>query len=286
MPTRRANRQRPVEGARPASRVPSHIASSGCRAGNRRCRQWDARRGRGSSSIDWRSPSRVAGAQSRLKSSSTKREAIGHPAVEAAIRGDVVEGQGQLALSRPKPGAKQPVERDRTANLVTMGERCDENVRSRYAAVECRNVFDPGIAGSVRLDVGRGQLDRIIRLGHAMLRSEGKTPILHACACRVTPERRRNLPGGRPVRKFARWQKRTAPSHQETSLPTSAWRSPGCCGAATLKRGRCRWCSTRRTAGRAIPKISNSAARSTFCAPPRIPMSTNSTVPHRHSARH
>src|SRR5438552_10442517 len=50
------------------------------------------------------------------------------PWIEIAISGDVVEGQGQLALPWPPLGTEQTVERDRAADLVAMGQRSDENV--------------------------------------------------------------------------------------------------------------------------------------------------------------
>src|SRR6202043_3116431 len=87
------------------------------------------------------------------------------PRIKAAIGGNVVEGQGQLALSRLQPGAVQTIERDRAANLVAVCQGGDQNVRSGDAGIEGRVVIDTGIAGSVGFDVGRGQLDGIGRLG-------------------------------------------------------------------------------------------------------------------------
>ncbi len=87
--------------------------------------------------------------------------------IETAIGGDIVEGQGQPSLARPQPGAEQPVEGDRPADLVAVGQRRDQHMRPRNAAVKGGDVFDPGVAGSIGFDIGWGQLDGIVRLGHA-----------------------------------------------------------------------------------------------------------------------
>src|SRR5262252_5619845 len=73
----------------------------------------------------------------------------GSASVEASIGGDIVEGQGQLALLRSQPAAKQTVERDRPADLVAVGQRRNEDVRSGRPAVKGGDVLHAGIASSV-----------------------------------------------------------------------------------------------------------------------------------------
>ena len=89
--------------------------------------------------------------------------------IETAIGGDIVEGQGQHSPARPQPGAEQPVEGDGPADLVAMGQCRDQHMRPRDAAVEGRDIVDPDIAGTIGLDIGWGQLDGVVRLGHKAL---------------------------------------------------------------------------------------------------------------------
>ena len=113
----------------------------------------------------------------------------GHPPIEAVISGHVVKRQGQPTLSWPQRRAKQPIERNRAADLVAVGQRGDEHVRSGLTTFERCNVVDPGVADAVGLDVRWGQLDRVIWLRHAAIPvSEGQgSTILHAIGPRVTP---------------------------------------------------------------------------------------------------
>src|SRR6266851_5303931 len=67
---------------------------------------------------------------------------------------------------RPHAELEQPVDCDRTADLVAMSECEDGDVWTGLSALEGRDVVDPGIALAIGLDVGRGQLDGIGHVGH------------------------------------------------------------------------------------------------------------------------
>ena len=107
--------------------------------------------------------------------------------VELAIGRDIVEGQRQPAAPRPDPGAKQPVERDRAANLVAVGQRAHQHMRPRLGGVEAGDVFDTGVARPIRFDIGRRQLHPVGEVGQGtILRTTAMAPIVHGLCRRVT----------------------------------------------------------------------------------------------------
>src|SRR5262249_11438433 len=112
-----------------------------------------------------------------------------NPGVEIAVGGDVVKSQGKLSPSRTQTGADKTVERYRAAYLVAVRQRRHEDMRPRDITFKACNVIDPGVAHSVGFDVRRGQLDGIVRLGHAELPIVKwlQRIILHSISVFVTP---------------------------------------------------------------------------------------------------
>ena len=158
---------------RPASAARSRTASNAGRAGNRRQSTTGRSARARSSSIDWRGPSSVVRTPQPVEVfvDIARRDRVAR--IELAIGRDIVEGQRQPAAPRPDPGAKQLVERDRAADLVAVGQRASpaHAARARRPSKR-RDVFDSGIAGPVRFDVGRRQLHTIGKVGHRTILRE------------------------------------------------------------------------------------------------------------------
>ncbi len=89
--------------------------------------------------------------------------------VEFAIRRDIVEGQRQRSAARPNPRAQQLVERDRTANLIAVGQRGHHDMRTGLARDKARDIFDAGIAGAIGFDIGGRQLHPEGEIGHGAI---------------------------------------------------------------------------------------------------------------------
>ena len=79
--------------------------------------------------------------------------------VERPIGGDVREADRERSTQRSEPGAEQPVERDRAADLVAMRERLQEDVRPRARRFERPGVREPGVAGGPGIEIGNLDLD-------------------------------------------------------------------------------------------------------------------------------
>jgi hypothetical protein len=72
--------------------------------------------------------------------------------------------------------AEQEVESYRAAQLVAVGKRIDQDVRTAYPAIECRDEIDSGIARSVGGYIRRLQFDPISGLGQGY-----RSPKVFAC---------------------------------------------------------------------------------------------------------
>src|SRR5438067_4550087 len=64
--------------------------------------------------------------------------------VEFPISGDVVERQGQLTPARLKPGTEQSVDGDCATDLITVGQRTEDDVWPRLGSLERSYVLNPG----------------------------------------------------------------------------------------------------------------------------------------------
>ncbi len=118
--------------------------------------------------------------------------------VEFAVGRDIVEGQRQLSTARPDPGAQQLVERYRPADLVAVGQRGHQDMRTGLTRDKARDVLDAGIAGAIRFDIGRRQLNPVGEIGHWEILLLAVCDILHAFAGGVTRSANRRPPGRRP----------------------------------------------------------------------------------------
>ena len=81
------------------------------------------------------------------------------PGIEAQEGVDVREGQRERSARGAKAQPQQPVDDDRPADLVAVGDRVDHHVRAGPAALEGVDEVDAGRGTAVGFDVGGDELD-------------------------------------------------------------------------------------------------------------------------------
>src|SRR5260370_2372830 len=86
--------------------------------------------------------------------------------VELAIGRDIVEGERQLAAARPDPGPQQPVERDRPADLVAVGQRGHHDMRPGLTRHKAGYVVYAGIAAAITLATSLPHLPPLAKTPH------------------------------------------------------------------------------------------------------------------------
>ena len=73
----------------------------------------------------------------------------------------VVKRESELTASGSEFLPEQKIERYRSAQLVSMGHCRDHDMRPRPPAVECRDIVETGVSGTVGRDIRRNQFNRV-----------------------------------------------------------------------------------------------------------------------------
>ena len=148
----------PSATCRTGSADPTATASNAGRTAHPRCRSAGGSRGRGRVRSNGAEPSSTASSQTRLMSSSTKRDAVGWRGSKRSIGGEIDEAERQPAARRRQavPAATGPARSRRRS-------RCHASAQAaRHAgpAVPDSRVVKPAmpvLPSTQRLDVGCGQ---------------------------------------------------------------------------------------------------------------------------------
>lgn len=98
--------------------------------------------------------------------------------IEALVGGDVREHDRQRPAPRAEAAAQQPIERDRAADLVAMGQRLQRHPRTGDAGREAPHEGDAGVARRPGRKIGKRDLDRRDPLRHGGRARFGAGPSL------------------------------------------------------------------------------------------------------------
>ena len=145
---RAARAPRPCAAARPARAAGTGRSSSAGRAGSRCRRRPAAARGRARGRAVCAAPSSTSAVHSRLKSSSTQRDANGSAGSNARKASTLANVQRERAAQRAaRPRASSQSLRDRAAHFVAVRQRLDRHVRPGALRREAPDVGNAGVAG-------------------------------------------------------------------------------------------------------------------------------------------